>query len=72
MTRLKFIILCLALLAGSNAATYTATTLDARHSAIGHQCGQYNPRTGAFEYKDAAPDLTIPLPSLAPPRKPKH
>jgi len=72
MTRLKFICLCLAFTAATNAATYTALTLDGHKAAVGHQCGQYNATTGAFEYKDAAPDLTVPLPSLAPPHKPKH
>ena len=68
MTRFKFICLCLAFTAATNAATYTALTLDGRKAAIGHQCGQYNAATGAFEYKDAAPDLTVAMP--VPPRKP--
>ena len=72
MTRLKFIFLCLAFTAATNAATYTALTLDGHKAAIGHQCGQYNATTGAFEYKDAAPDLSIPLTAFVPARKPKH
>jgi hypothetical protein len=72
MTRLKFIVLCVAFTAATNAATYTATTLNGHYQAITHGCGQYNAYTGAFTYVEAEPYLSLPPPRVAPPHKPKH
>ena len=77
--RLQLTALILVALAGSNAATYLVMQQDTKAKAIAHQCGQYNARSGAFEYVDAGPDLALALPPVIvsrqplaiPPHKPK-